>query len=236
TDLNEELQETLLVLPDLLNAALGDGLFECDSRLEGFEVQAVHLEPGYNRYTEKGTGAPTDDIHPHFIAKEGVSHVNHGQRVPYVCKEIVEDPVAYEALAAGLTGLCQGLADRLFYHRPQFAKSLTAYVNILPRNAACPFAPFGGVVVNFNACSPPHLDSLDLEKNCVVIPLMKNCQGGGLVLHKARLVLDMHSGDIVLFPSGKFTHFNLHYQGIRASLVFHTDVNSKAWTQMANSW
>jgi hypothetical protein len=53
TDLNKELQETLLVLPDLLNAALGDGLFECDSRLEGFEVHAVHLEPGYNRYTEK---------------------------------------------------------------------------------------------------------------------------------------------------------------------------------------
>ncbi|KAJ7750866.1 hypothetical protein B0H16DRAFT_1227944, partial [Mycena metata] len=113
-----------------------------------------------------------------------------------------------------------------------------AYVTILPHNANCPWAPFGGVVVNLNACSDAHLDPLDLKKRCVVIPLMKNCRGGGLVLHEARLVLDLHSGDVVLFPSGRFTHFNLHYQGIRASLVFHTDSASRQWTEGegGNGW
>jgi hypothetical protein len=53
TDLSEELREMLRVLPDLLNAALGNGLFDQDSRSEGFKVHAVHLEPAYNRYTEK---------------------------------------------------------------------------------------------------------------------------------------------------------------------------------------
>jgi hypothetical protein len=53
TDMRDALGETLDVLPDLINAALGDGLTEQDSRSEGFSIEAIHLEPAYNRYTEK---------------------------------------------------------------------------------------------------------------------------------------------------------------------------------------
>ncbi|KAJ7601372.1 hypothetical protein DFH06DRAFT_1026259 [Mycena polygramma] len=236
--MREALGETVDALPDLINAALGDGLFEQDSTSEGFTFEAIHLEPNYNRYSEKGKSAPVDEIHPHFIWRKGVSQVNHLQRVPWTSSEIVKDPEAYASLVAAFTGVCEWLSDRLSFHRPDLVKALEFYINILPHNAACPWAPFGGIVVNINACSDAHLDPLDLFKRCLVLPLMRNCQGGGLVLHEARLVLDLHSGDAVLFPSGRFTHFNLHYKGIRASLVFHTDAASKQWTdgEGGNSW
>ncbi|KAJ7098401.1 hypothetical protein C8R44DRAFT_748233 [Mycena epipterygia] len=143
------------------------------------------------------------------------SCVNHGQRIPWVSKDITKDQSAYGALMAALGS-------------PDFAHKLEAYIDILPHNAACPWAPFGGIVVNINACSDVHRDVMDLYKCCIVIPLQK-CEGRGLVLHEARLVLDLCTGHAVLFPSGRFTHFNLHYQGVRVSLVFHTDSNSKMW-------
>ncbi|KAJ7719044.1 hypothetical protein B0H16DRAFT_411252, partial [Mycena metata] len=198
--------------------------------------EAIHLEPAYNRYAKKGSGAPLDDHHPHFIHR-GTS-VNHGQRIPWVSNDIKKEPTAYAALVAALTAICEYLAERLCHHRPELVGKLEAYINILPHNAACPWAPFGGIVINLNACSDGHRDGLDLFKGCLVIPFMRDCVGGGLVLHEARLVLDLHSGDAVLFPSGRFTHFNLHYEGIRTSLVFHTDDGSRQWTegQGANGW
>ncbi|KAJ7286787.1 hypothetical protein C8J57DRAFT_1282043 [Mycena rebaudengoi] len=217
-------------ITDLLQAALGDGLFDADSSFEHFTTEAIHLEPAYNRYSEMGTGAPTDEHHAHFIQREDVTRVNHGQRIPRPNQEIVKDPLAYEALVQCMIPVCEHVASKLFELRPDFADELVAYISILPRNELCPFAPFGGIVVNFNACSDGHLDSLDLDKKCVVIPFMKDCRGGGLVLHEARLVLDLHSGDIVLFSSGRFVHFNLHYQGVRASVVLHTDSHSRLWT------
>ncbi|KAJ7483744.1 hypothetical protein B0H11DRAFT_1914615 [Mycena galericulata] len=231
TDMPQALGETIRALPHLLNAALGDGLIHQDSRSDNFAGEAIHLEPAYNRYSEKGTDTPCDNVHPHFIRRKGAKQVNHGQRVPRASREIVQDQDAYSSLVAGLTGVCEYLADRLYHHRPELTNKLEAYIDILPRNEACPWAPFGGIVVNLNACSDAHLDGLDLHKRCVVIPLMEDCQGGGLVLHEARLVLDLHTGHVVLFPSGRYTHFNLHYQGVRASLVFHTDAASKQWTQ-----
>ncbi|KAJ7699475.1 hypothetical protein B0H16DRAFT_1225813, partial [Mycena metata] len=159
----------------------------------------------------KGHGAPTNTVHPHYIRKRHVARANHGQRIPWASKEITKDPEAYASLVDVLSGLVEYLANKMYLHRPGFTQELEAYVGILPHNAHCPWAPFGGIVVNLNACSDAHLDPLDLKKQCVVIPLMRDCIGAGLVLHEARLVLDLHSGDVVLFPSGRFTHYNLHY-------------------------
>lgn len=46
-------------------------------------------------------------------------------------------------------------------------------------------------------------------------------QGGQLVLHEARLVINLYPGDIIFFPSACMTHANLPIQGneIRRSLV-----------------
>ncbi|KAJ7670441.1 hypothetical protein B0H17DRAFT_948758, partial [Mycena rosella] len=188
-----------------------------------------------------GTSAPLDKAHPHHIARDGEDHVNHGQRILWVSRDITKDTEAYVALEAALTSICEYLADRLQLYRPKLCEQLECYIDVLPRNAACPWAPFGGIVVNFNACSDAHRDGLDLLKRCFIIPVMRNCEGGGVVLYEARLVLDMHSGHGLLFPSGWFTHFNLHYRGVRASLVFHTDGQSKKWIpgkggQGGNGW
>ncbi|KAJ7751093.1 hypothetical protein B0H16DRAFT_1419550 [Mycena metata] len=238
TDMRDALGPIVDTLPDLINAAYGDGTIHSDSRAEGFAVEAIHLEPAYNRYAEKGKGAPLDDHHMHFIHRANYPRANHGQRIPWVSKDITKDQDSYAALVSVLTGMCEYLADRLCHHRPDLVGKLEAYINILPYNAACPWAPFGGVVVNFNACSDAHLDGWDLFKRCLVVPLMRNCKGGALVLYEGRLVLDLHNADAILFPSGRFTHFNLHYVGMRASLVFHTDGGSQQWTEGegANEW
>ncbi|KAJ7018749.1 hypothetical protein C8F04DRAFT_1277271 [Mycena alexandri] len=238
TDMREALGPIVDTLPDLINAAYGDGTIHSDSRAEGFAVEAIHLEPAYNRYAEKGKGAPLDDHHMHFIHRANYPRANHGQRIPWVSKDITKDQDSYASLVSVLTGMCEYLADRLCYHRPDLVGKLEAYINILPYNAACPWAPFGGVVVNFNACSDAHLDGWDLFKRCLVVPLMRDCKGGALVLYEGRLVLDLHTADAILFPSGRFTHFNLHYVGMRASLVFHTDAGSLQWTEGegANEW
>ncbi|KAJ7195710.1 hypothetical protein B0H12DRAFT_1245531 [Mycena haematopus] len=54
TDMREALgDEAVDALPDLINAALGDGLLHQDSTAEGFCIDAIHLEPAYNRYAEQ---------------------------------------------------------------------------------------------------------------------------------------------------------------------------------------
>ncbi|KAJ7266518.1 hypothetical protein C8J57DRAFT_1229094 [Mycena rebaudengoi] len=58
---------------------------------------------------------------------------------------------------------------------------------------------------------------------------------GALILHELGMVMDLHAGDMVLFLSAQLTHFNLHFQGIRASLVFHTDNALKLW-DLVNKW
>lgn len=53
TDMRDALGPIVDTLPDLINAAYGDGTIHSDSRAEGFAVEAIHLEPAYNRYAEK---------------------------------------------------------------------------------------------------------------------------------------------------------------------------------------
>ncbi len=54
TDMRAALgDEAVDALPDLINAALGDGLLYQDSTAEGFCIEAIHLEPAYNRYAEQ---------------------------------------------------------------------------------------------------------------------------------------------------------------------------------------
>jgi hypothetical protein len=41
---------------------------------------------------------------------------------------------------------------------------------------------------------------------------------------------------VVIFASSKLSHFNTHFKGKRASLVFHSDVSANAWVEKRNSW
>ncbi|KAJ7205349.1 hypothetical protein C8J57DRAFT_1100151 [Mycena rebaudengoi] len=219
--MRDVLGDKIDAIPSLLCAVLGDGLVDTDSRADDYMYEAIHLSI-YNRYAENGSMAPKD-AHPDYVAREKVTRVNHGQRLPHPSEEMVREPVAYDLLKRNLSDIVAFVAENIAVHRPDLAKSLSAKIRFLPGNEKCPFAPYGGVVVNMGGCSDAHADELDAENNCVVIPFTKNCVGGGLVLHEAGMVMDLHAGDMILFLSARLTHYNLHFRGIRASLVFHTD-------------
>ena len=72
------------------------------------------------------------------------------------------------------------------------------------------------------------------DKDICSIIVVSNCIGGSLVLEELGLVLDLQNGDHVMFKSSQITHFNLHFEGLRSSLVFHTDGAADAWTNDEN--
>jgi hypothetical protein len=43
-------------------------------------------------------------------------------------------------------------------------------------------------------------------------------------------------GDVVIFPSGHITHFNLDYEGTRCSLVMFMDKQGDEWVKNRNGW
>lgn len=57
-----------------------------------------------------------------------------------------------------------------------------------------------------------------------------------MVLVEPGLVLDLKQGDFVVFRSPEVSHFNLDYEGHRASLVLHTDSEMDKWNEHQNHW
>ncbi len=50
------------------------------------------------------------------------------------------------------------------------------------------------------------------------------------------IVLGLRNGDVVIFPSAAISHFNLHYKGMRASIVLHSDKRGMEWAADRNGW
>ena len=97
-----------------------------------------------------------------------------------------------------------------------------------------PTYPFGGFVLNINVATQAHRDPKDLGL-CLVLTIGQY-SGGELCLYEPGLVMRLRDGDMVLFCSGGITHFNLHYEGTRASLVLHSDYAGKGWAENRNHW
>ena len=64
----------------------------------------------------------------------------------------------------------------------------------------------------------------------------QQCIGGELCLYEPGIVLESQAGDLVIFQSCKVTHFNLHFEGIRGSLVLHSDKTVDEWAENYNHW
>lgn len=120
-------------------------------------------------------------------------------------------------------------------HFPHTYSELERYSQILPGNEHSPVHPFAGYVVNINVATRIHRDLQD-QDICVVLVGSNDCEGGQLVLEEPGLVLDMQSGDIVIFPSHQISHFNMHFKGKRASIVLHSDQKGKEWVHDRNGW
>ena len=111
---------------------------------------------------------------------------------------------------------------------------MSVFADVLPGKAASPVHPFGGFVINLNVVTRCHRDVND-QSVCLIVVIGSHT-GGELCLLEPGLVLRLRNGDIVIFPSGHITHFNLHYHGIRASMVLHSDRAGKFWANDRAGW
>lgn len=117
---------------------------------------------------------------------------------------------------------------------PDCYENLSYLVEALPNGDTSPVHPFSGFVLNVNVSTRIHRDWGD-EDVCLVL-VLSDCSGGELCLKEPGVVLKLNTGDIIIFKSAEISHFNLHYAGKRASLVFHTDRAAKSWAKDRNGW
>lgn len=117
---------------------------------------------------------------------------------------------------------------------PEGYDILKRYADILLNDEQSPVYPFTGYVVNLNVATRCHRDKGDKDW-CLVIAV-SDCEGGEIVFHELGLVVQLRSGDSVIFKSSDISHFNLHYKGLRASLVFHSDKSFESWVKDRNGW
>jgi hypothetical protein len=89
-------------------------------------------------------------------------------------------------------------------------------------------------VLNFCVSTDGHRDHID-KKICIVIPFGE-WEGGEICLYELGLVIKLKAGDILVFPSCDITHFNLHFSGLRGSLVLHSDREGDNWVENRNGW
>jgi hypothetical protein len=119
-------------------------------------------------------------------------------------------------------------------HLPEEYKVIVELSQNLPGGECSPVAPFLLLVINLNLTTEAHRDRFDKDL-CLVLPIGK-FTGGALVQFEQGLVLELRCGDFVIFPSADTTHFNLHYEGMRASFVCHTDRGFDKWMDGYNGW
>lgn len=181
----------------------------------------------------QGYNAPPD-VHPHFIYKKGATKTNHEQRRPYLAAALKKNPKEFEEMDSIISDIIELLCSTMIQEVPGSYETLQIFCELLPLNHRPRTFPFPGWVLNINVCTDGHKDTNDAEI-CVVIP-GGPFRGGELVLHEAGLVLELVEGDILVFPSWKITHFNLHFEGSRLSIVLHSDKEVSSWNKDRNGW
>ena len=97
-----------------------------------------------------------------------------------------------------------------------------------------PVMPFVSLVVNINVRTEVHRDKWD--KTLCLVLAVGDFSGGGLVLEKQGLILELRSRDFAVFRSCETTHFNMDYTGRRATFVMQTDVEFDKWCEERNGW
>lgn len=107
-------------------------------------------------------------------------------------------------------------------------------MDIFPLQDTSAMKPFTSVVINLNGITVAHKDEGD-EGGCIII-VLGSFVGGELALYEPRVVLNVQHGGVVTFRSRDYTHFNLHYDGIRASVVIHSDRTGEAFRKNGNGW
>ncbi|KAJ6529564.1 hypothetical protein DFH09DRAFT_1093976 [Mycena vulgaris] len=243
TDANDKLLSLLFTVPEqyrqmLINAidhihAVMPGEFKDeDSQRDSFKYLSCHYS-WYARFGEKGKGAPTN-THPDNIRKNHEGRVNFEQRLPHQSKEALKKPVEHSLLAEAYTDFFELLRVALKHYLPDQYDEIHIYAESLPLGASSPAYPFGGFVININACSWAHRDEGD-KIMCFIVAAGK-CKGGQLCLYETGFSFDLQVGDVLAFPSCDLTHFNCHFKGLRTTLVLHLDRQGDSWVRDCNGW
>ncbi|KAG2737612.1 hypothetical protein P692DRAFT_20761328 [Suillus brevipes Sb2] len=187
----------------------------------------------FTRYGEQGNGAPSG-IHPDLLYKAGKSRVNHMQRIPYASSTIHANREQYSVLAEILQDICRLIGQAMEKYLPDVYSQLSFVCSLLPMGEHPVTAPFTGLALNIQCNTAGHLDGDDCLV-CCVIPFGQY-SNGQFVQYETGLVFDIVPGDFFIFPSGKITHFNLHFSGFRGSLVLHSDALTDSWVKDRNGW
>lgn len=119
-------------------------------------------------------------------------------------------------------------------HVPEVYQEVSMFVDLLPLLEHCPAYPYQNFALNICVCTKAHRDSTD--KSWCTAFTIQDCKGGQICLHESGLVFDSNHGDMLVFRSEKDTQFNLHFEGIRTSLVLHTDAGGANWVDAYNRW
>ncbi|KAJ7883087.1 hypothetical protein B0H13DRAFT_2344360 [Mycena leptocephala] len=231
TNLADTVPHLNTTLLSQLSSVMAGEVFELKSDID-HPFLAWHCNV-WNRYGEKGDDAPKG-VHPEFVRKANTSKGNHSQRYPYVSKEVEENPEEAELL----TEMIHLITIIVEYHLkkilPEEYEVIKVFVNQLPLNERSLAYPFGGFVINIGVATKAHRDRFD-KIFCVVIPFGK-WTGGELCLYEPGFVFRLKPWDILIFPSCDITHFNLDFQGVRLSLVLHSDKYGDRWVRNRNGW
>ncbi|KAF9479843.1 hypothetical protein BDN70DRAFT_764456, partial [Pholiota conissans] len=189
----------------------------------------------YNRYAKMGDGVPPN-VEPAALHIPGnKKQTKTAQCQPMTSKELQEYMVEYLLLQDAFEEIFKWIDMEVQQILPDEYKILTQYADVLPAGGESATYPFTGFVINFNVTTNVHRDWNDL-KFCVVLVLSEDCQGGDLCFMEPGIRLQLTSGNAVLFRSSELSHFNMHYDGMRASLVFHSDFAGEKWSKTRNGW
>ncbi|THH21608.1 hypothetical protein EUX98_g8337 [Antrodiella citrinella] len=184
---------------------------------------ALHFEI-YARYCYKGDNFPVD-VSPFLLVDEQNNPLPHTTLQPYESTDMVNRHQAFEELRAAWQMLFDHVRDKLYQHLPDEFEEVVAYANSLPHWTAPAAYPFSGFVVNLNVMTRSHRDTKDTSI-CLVLVLGEP-EGGDLCLVEPGLTVKLREGDFIVFPSGKITHFNLHYVGVAKSVHVEPGLNAR---------
>ncbi|KAF9529451.1 hypothetical protein CPB83DRAFT_893541 [Crepidotus variabilis] len=209
-------QDLRLRLVDIVNLSFGMPLRFVDSKLEGFNHihQSVHVSR-YNRFALRGDGSFSREDPVLLQRKDKKKYVNTSQYIPRSCHEMNENVHAAEILNTLFEPVHRWMVRAISVLLPEHTAILQTVIDILPGGDTSDFYPFTSCVVNLNS---------------------DDTVGGELCMVEPGIVLALRNGDMVVFASGLVSHYNTHYRGQRASMVFQTDQDFDAWVRNRNGW
>ncbi|KAJ7745246.1 hypothetical protein B0H14DRAFT_3606520 [Mycena olivaceomarginata] len=186
-EIPEQYRQALADAIEHIHAAMPGEFKDDNSRREAFQYLSCHYT-WYARYAEKGKGAPAG-VHPNKVHKKGAARVNLSQRVPHLAKDILDHPQEYTLLAEAFSDFFEILRVALAQYLPEDTVELSIYCESLPLHASSPCYPFGGFVINLQACTWAHCDRFD-KHLCLVAPF-GTFEGGQLCLYEAGLSFNL---------------------------------------------